>query len=169
MKELTLIRHAKSDWAEAGLDDHDRPLNDRGRRDAPRMGHLLLERGLGSASIVSSTALRARSTAEAIASEWGRSAAEIQLESALYLARPDEILNVVRRLDESAGSVVLFGHNPGIHEAAYLFLKPAETEKLGDFPTCAVARLRLPVDFWGNAAFGEAELVEYLTPKGSEP
>lgn len=169
MKELTLIRHAKSDWAEAGLDDHDRPLNDRGRRDAPRMGRLLVDRGWRPELIVSSTALRARSTAQAIASECGRTTADIQLEAALYLARPDEILNVVRRLNESADSAVLFGHNPGIHEAAYLLLKPSETEKLGDFPTCAVARLRLPIDFWGNAAFGEAELVEYLTPKGGQP
>jgi len=165
MKELTLIRHAKSDWAEPGLDDHERPLNDRGRRDAPRMGRLLLSRSLRPQLLVTSTAVRARTTAEMIGAEWGISATDIQHEKALYLARPDEILSVVRQLDEEAGSVALFGHNPGIHEAAYLFLRPAEAEKLGDFPTCAVARIRLPIDYWANASFGEGELVEYLTPK----
>jgi len=165
MKELTLIRHAKSDWAEAGLDDHDRPLNDRGERDAPRMGRALAARGLKPDAMVTSTALRAHATAGKIAAELAFPEARLIREAALYLARPDEILRVVQGLDESAGSAVLFGHNPGMHEAAHLLLRPADAEKIREFPTCAVARIRLPFEYWGTVAFGKGELVEFLIPR----
>ncbi|MBL9151659.1 MAG: histidine phosphatase family protein [Verrucomicrobiales bacterium] len=168
MKELTLIRHAKSDWADAGLDDHDRPLNDRGRRDAPRMAAALAARGLRPDLMVTSTALRAETTARLVADGLEFPAGAIRREAGLYLARPDEILRVVQGLEETAGSAVLFGHNPGIHEAAYLLLKPADAVVLTDFPTCAVARIRLPDAFWGAVGYGQGELVDFLFPKGLE-
>jgi phosphohistidine phosphatase len=166
MKELTLIRHAKSDWADAGLDDHDRPLNDRGLRDAPRMGRELAGRGLRPGAIVSSTALRAHTTAGIIAAELGYPEGAIVRDATLYLARPDEILRVVQGLDEGVSSAVLFGHNPGMHEAAYLLLRPSDAEKLQDFPTCAVARIRLPDDLWGTVGPARGELIDFLIPKG---
>lgn len=166
MKELALIRHAKSDWADAGLDDHERPLNPRGLRDAPRMAAALAGRGLRPDVMVTSTAVRAETTARLIAEGLGFPAGSVRREAALYLAQPKEILRVVQGLDEGAASAVLFGHNPGIHEAAYLFLRPRDAEALTDFPTCAVARIRLRDDCWGTVGFGHGELVEFLYPKG---
>ncbi|MCB1093146.1 MAG: hypothetical protein KDL87_16525, partial [Verrucomicrobiae bacterium] len=116
--------------------------------------------------IVSSTAVRAFTTASIVAEALGQPETAIVREPNLYLARPDEILKVVQGLDEETSSAVLFGHNPGMHEAAYLFLRPSDAETIDQFPTCAVARIRLPFDLWGVADFGKGELIEFLYPKG---
>lgn len=165
MKELLLIRHAKSDWGHPGLDDHDRPLNGRGLRDAPRVGRELAGRGIRPEAMVSSTALRALTTARLMAREWGFAEEAIDQRRALYLPRPDEVLGVIRDLDESLSTAVLFGHNPGFHETAWSLARPVDRGGLEDFPTCAVARFRLPVECWGLADFGEGELIEFLFPK----
>ena len=165
MRRLSLIRHAKSDWGDPGLDDHDRSLNDRGLRDAPRMGKALAERGISPDAIISSTALRAFTTAKLMAKELGFPETEIRRESALYLPRPDQVLRVIQQIDEAHDCAILFGHNPGFHETAWELTHPGSNETVDQFPTCAVARFRLPIDFWVNAAFREGELVEFLTPK----
>ena len=165
MKELLLIRHAKSDWGDPGLDDHDRPLNRRGERDAPEMGRAMAERGVSPDLIVSSTANRARTTAGLIAEALDYDPGAIRLESSLYLAHPGEILKVIQGIDESVGSALLFGHNPGMHEAAWQMTRPGTSEGVDHFPTCAVARFRLDSEFWANVEFGEGELVEHLFPK----
>ena len=165
MIELTIIRHAKSDWGDASLDDHDRPLNQRGNRDAPAMGKALAERGVRPEVIVSSTANRAFTTACLIAKEIGYPEDEIVRREALYLPRPDQVLQVLRDLDEDFGSAMIFGHNPGFHELAWQMTRPSERDELDQFPTCAVARLKLPIQFWGEVDFGVGELVEFLYPK----
>ncbi len=166
MKELLIIRHAKSDWGDSSLDDHDRPLNRRGQADAPRMGRALAERGIEPDVIISSTALRAFTTAKLVAGELGYPEAEIEREGALYLPRPERVLRVIQQIDEAHGVAILFGHNPGFHEVAWELTRPGSPETVDQFPTCAVARFRLPIDYWGNAAFREGELVEFLYPKG---
>ena len=166
MKELLLIRHAKSDWGDPRLDDHDRPLNRRGLRDAPRMGEALAERGISPDVIVTSSANRARTTAGLIGNELGYDESRIVVESGLYLAHPEEILQVIQGLDESVDCALLFGHNPGMHEAAWQMTRSGSSVSVDHFPTCAVARFRIPTEFWGTVAFGEGELVEHLFPKG---
>lgn len=166
MKELILIRHAKSDWGEPGLDDHDRPLNERGLRDAPLVGRALRERGLVPEALMSSTALRALTTARLMAGVWGWAGEEIGQRAALYLPRLEVVLEVIRGLDESLNTVVLFGHNPGFHEAAWSMARREDRDELLQFPTCSVAWFRLPVECWGLADFGEGELVDFLYPKG---
>src|SRR5688572_5475639 len=114
MKTLLVLRHAKSSWKETALDDHERPLNKRGRRDGPRMGKLIREHGLTPDVIISSDAVRARLTAEAVAAAAGYSR-EIRLEEALYAASPADILAVLRTATTTtAGTVMIVGHNPGL-------------------------------------------------------
>ena len=142
MKTLLVLRHAKSSWDEPGADDHARPLNSRGERDAPRMGRLLRNERLTPDLIVSSDAARARQTAEAVA-EASAFDGTILLEPRLYHAGPAEIVDVVRETDEDAGTILIVGHNPGFEE-----LLARLTGRREDVPTAALARITLPIDRW---------------------
>ena len=143
MKTLLVLRHAKSSWNDTGLADHERPLNKRGRWDGPRMGELVREHRLTPDIIVSSDAIRARRTAEALA-EAARYAGEILLDPILYLASPPDILAVLRTVRETnAGTVMIVGHNPGLEE-----LVAQLTGEQQDLPTAALAQIRLPINRW---------------------
>jgi len=170
MKYLTLIRHAKSSWDDATLDDHDRPLNERGLRSAPTVGRFLAKTYLGANGtpallphpdrLVTSTALRARHTAEFIAAEL-KSEPPVT-DRALYLAQPKELLQAVRAFADSWRHVMLFGHNPGISDFAARVLKRHDIEEM---PTCACALLELPGDAWAATGWDQARLIGYITPK----
>jgi phosphohistidine phosphatase len=166
MKQLLLIRHGKSDWDRHGLTDHDRPLNDRGLRDAPRMASALIGRGVQPDLIVSSTAVRALTTAQLIAVKMGYPLENILEAPALYLAAPGAILRAIQQLDEAAGTVMIFGHNPGMHEAVYAF---AAGEEVSDFPTLAVARIEISAEHWGSVEWDSARLLELIIPRGVTP
>ena len=143
MKTLLILRHAKSSWSDPALDDHERPLNTRGRRDAPRMGDLVRERGLIPDVIISSDAVRARLTAEA-AAEAARYPGEILVDPRLYGASPRDILAVLRTIREAkAGTVMIVGHNPGLEELVVQL-----TGEQQDLPTAALAHIELPIDRW---------------------
>ena len=142
MKTLLVLRHAKSSWNDPALDDHERPLNKRGRRDAPRMGELVREYGLIPDVIISSDAVRARLTAEAVA-EAARYAGEILLDPHLYLACPADILSLLTAVRENAGTVMIVGHNPGLET-----LVEQLTGERQDLPTAALAQIGLPIDQW---------------------
>jgi len=142
MKTLLVLRHAKSSWNDPALDDHERPLNKRGRRDAPRMGELVREYGLIPDVIISSDAVRARLTAEAVA-EAARYAGEILLDPHLYMASPADILSLLRTVREKTETVMIVGHNPGLEE-----LVAQLTGERQDLPTAALAQIALPIDQW---------------------
>ena len=142
MKTLLILRHAKSSWDDAALDDHERPLNKRGRRDAPRMGELVREHGLMPDVVISSDAVRARLTAEAVV-EAARYAGEILLDRRLYMAGPADILSLLRTVNEKAETVMIVGHNPGFEE-----LVAQLTGERQDLPTAALAQIALPIDQW---------------------
>ena len=142
MKTLLVLRHAKSSWNDPALDDQERPLNKRGRRDAPRMGELVRECGLIPDVIISSDAVRARLTAEAVA-EAARYAGEILLDPRLYLAYPADILSLLATVRENAGTVMIVGHNPGLEK-----LVEQLTGERQDLPTAALAQVGLPIDHW---------------------
>ena len=161
MKRLTLVRHAKSSHKDPGLGDFDRPLGARGRRDAPRMGKRMARADARPDLIVSSPAVRAARTAEAIAGPLGVPASRIVYERELYLADTAQMLEVVRALDDAASHVVLVGHNPGITDFANA-LAEADIENV---PTCGVVRLELDVERWSEVAFGGAALGEFDYPK----
>ena len=142
MKTLLVLRHAKSSRNDPALDDHERPLNKRGQRDAPRMGELVREYGLIPDVVISSDAVRARLTAEAVA-EAARYAGEILLDPHLYMACPDEILSLLPMVRENAETVMIVGHNPGLEK-----LVEQLTGERHDLPTATLAHIRLPIDQW---------------------
>ena len=143
-RTLLLLRHAKSSWKHEGLTDHDRPLNKRGQRDAPRMGRLLRERDLVPDRIVSSTAVRARTTAAEVAVAAGFEG-EVVLFENLYLAAPTVYLELAAELAPGDRRVMFVGHNPGIEELVELLTGDAAT-----MPTAALAWIELPVEAWSE-------------------
>lgn len=144
MKILLVLRHGKSSWANAGLADHDRPLNDRGNRDVPRIGRLLLEEGLTPDLIISSTAKRARKTASLVAKNCDY-AREVEQSADLYLAGPSSYFDVLRNVDDGFETVLVVGHNPGLEDLVH--------QMGGEFrrmPTAALAHLEVEIDSWAN-------------------
>jgi len=142
MKTLLVLRHAKSSWNDPALDDHERPLNKRGRRDGPRMGELVRQYGLIPDLVISSDAVRARLTAEAVA-QAARYTGEILLHQHLYMASPADILSVLRTVPGNAETVMIVGHNPELEE-----LVEQLTGEQQDLPTAALAQIVLPIDQW---------------------
>ena len=161
MKTLLVLRHAKSSWDDAGLDDHERPLNERGERDAPRMGELVREQQLMPDLIISSDATRARLTAEAMADAAGYEGT-ILLERRLYHASPTEIVDLLHSVvDAELETVMIVGHNPGLEE-----LVTALTGSPEDVPTAALAQIELPIERWANlTASTRGRLVEMWRPR----
>jgi phosphohistidine phosphatase len=148
MKHLLILRHAKSSWANSRLADHDRPLNDRGQRDAPRIGRLLRDEGLTPDLIISSSAERALTTAELVALHSDYEAA-LQVTRALYHAGPDSYLAHLRRVDDGHERVMVVGHNPGLEA-----LVEELTGHYERMPTAALAHIRLPISRWANCRDG---------------
>jgi phosphohistidine phosphatase len=160
MKTLLVLRHAKSSWEDPGLKDHDRPLNPRGVHDAPRMGRLLVEEGLVPGRILSSTANRARSTAE-LAAGVMEDRPEIEESRELYLASPQEYLEVVAELGGDADPLLLVGHNPGITALVTVL-----TDVCEEMPTAALAAIELDIDDWEEIrGDGKGRLVGFWRPK----
>src|SRR4029453_13055401 len=142
MKTLLVLRHAQSGWNDSALDDHERPLNKRGRRDAPRMGELVRQYGLIPDVVLSSDAVRARLTAETVARAAGY-AGKILLDPQLYMASPADILSLLPTVRENAETVMIVGHNPGLEK-----LVEQLTGERQDLPTAALAQIGLPIDRW---------------------
>jgi phosphohistidine phosphatase len=142
MKTLLILRHAKSSWKHSELADHDRPLNKRGKRDAPRIGKLLRQENLVPELILSSTAKRARRTAEAVAQSSGYEN-EIHIVSAFYHAGSETFYNVIARSPDQYSPIMIVGHNPGLE----VFLEDITgySERL---PTAALAHVDLPINHW---------------------
>ena len=142
MKTLTFIRHAKSSWDNPGLRDFDRPLNNRGFRDAPEMGQRLLNRGFAPDMIISSTANRALTTAKLIA-EAIDFQGTFESTDALYHSSLHDMLSIIHDQDNHLEHLVIVAHNPGIGSiSSYLSNQPL------DFPTCAVASIEYDLENW---------------------
>ena len=145
MKTLYLIRHAKSSKDDPNLSDRDRPLADRGRRDAPTMGKRLAQRDVKPDLLVSSPALRALTTAQLMADEIGYAREKIVVDDHLYGSSADVLLALVRALDRKADRVMLFGHNPEFTELAHRL-----SSDIADMPTCAIAEFRFDTKKWSD-------------------
>ncbi len=161
MKILTLVRHAKSSWKDTSLRDRERPLNKRGRRDAPEMGRRIREHGIRPSLIVSSPAERAWTTARLIAAEIGYPLEFLQKDGSLYLASVDDILDVVAAQDEGFNSLMVVGHNPGFTDFAN-FLCPGLTNNL---PTAGVVSVEFDRDDWKLYERPSIRLVVHDYPK----
>jgi len=160
MKTLVLVRHAKSAWDAPGLDDHERPLAERGLRDAPEMGRRLAERGLVPGIIRSSTAIRARTTAKLLAQALGVGADRVELDERLYGAMPEEILEVVREFDDAADTAMVVAHDPGLSDLAF-----ALSGTIEHMPTCAVAEFTFDVGSWTEAVEADPVETRFETPR----
>ena len=147
-KELLLVRHAKSSWDDPYLDDHDRPLNDRGLRNAPEMGKRLQGSGIRPDAWMSSTALRAITTAEILAEQVGFPPDQIQRSKDLYHASATELQGFIAGLDDAIGSAILFGHNPGMTSlVANLY-----GLTIYNIPTCGVVHIQFKEADWKAAS-----------------
>lgn len=160
MKTLYLMRHAKSSWSFDDLTDHDRPLNERGRDDAPRMGKALADRHIKLDLLISSPAVRALSTAALVAKEIGYPNERIEVQERIYRAEPADLLDIVRKLPDTANAVLLVGHNNTITDFANL-LSPNQIE---DMSTAAVVCLHLNIDRWQETDRSTTEFYFYDYP-----
>lgn len=151
MKTLFLVRHAKSGHDDPALSDRERPLNDRGRKEALLMGRRLAKHHVKPGLIISSPAVRALATAQAIARELDYELRHIAIDERLYAGTADAMLAVVRSLDKKVDCVMLFGHNPEI--SAFAGSLSGET---CDMPTCALAEFRYDTKAWRDVGGGIA-------------
>lgn len=166
MKELHLLRHAKSDWDDPGLDDFDRPLAKRGRRAAKRMARFLAQAGVQPDHVLCSAARRTRETHALIASELPAET-PVAFERELYLAGSQALLRRLRRLPDELRSVMVIGHNPDLHELALGLASPEAEEHArltAKFPTAALASLEIDIDHWRDLALGRHRLLRFVVP-----
>jgi len=160
MKTLFLVRHAKSSRDDPSLPDRDRPLDDRGEHDAPKMGKRLAKRDVKPDLIVSSPATRALATAHLIAEELAYRRKDIVVNDRVYASSADTLLEVIQELDNKLGCVMLVGHNPEFSDLAHRL-----SSEIGDMPTCAVAEFRFDVKAWSDVGEVEPAKVTLDQPK----
>jgi phosphohistidine phosphatase len=162
MKNLILVRHAKSSWNDSAQRDIDRPLNERGRDDAPMMADRLADRGTIPQRVLCSPALRTVTTAEIFANRLNIPKELIQMERQIYLGGPDHLLHLIRQQDSNIDTVMLVGHNPALTD---LLNELCQDARIDNMPTCCVAELELPGDDWAGVDFGSAALKNLDYPK----
>jgi phosphohistidine phosphatase len=161
VKRLTLMRHAKSSWKDPTLEDFDRPLNKRGKRDAPVMGDRLAERGFRPDRIVASPARRAWRTAEVVAERIGYPVEEIQADDRIYGIAAGGLLALVTELPDDLEHVMLFGHNPTFTNLANL-LTDAD---IANVPTAGVVDIEFDVNSWSHVTPVVGRLLDFDYPK----
>lgn len=161
MLRLILTRHGKSSWDDPDLDDFHRPLAPRGLRNVPEMGRRLVRRGTPPDLVVTSTAVRALSTARALARELGYPEQAIREIAGLYLASPLEILEVIRSLPATARTVMVVGHNPGMTELANLM----DQVRLDNMPTTGMLCVEFDAAQWPQIEPARARFAWFDYPK----
>lgn len=161
-KQLLLVRHAKSDWGDLNLKDFDRPLNKRGKENAPEMAERLFNRGFKFDLMVSSPAKRALKTAKYFSEKYGIN--EIQTSESIYEANTTTLLRVVNSLDNQAQTVILFGHNSGLTD----FANELCNGDIYNIPTAGMVLISFPFDAWEMVSRGTGELVFFDYPKNSD-
>lgn len=161
-KQLLLVRHGKSDWGNADLKDFDRPLNKRGKENAPEMAERLLRRDFKFDLMVSSPAKRAKSTAKYFAEAYG--VEHITYEESIYEANTTALLKVVNGLNDDADTVIMFGHNPGFTD----FANELSDADIYNIPTAGMVLVSFPFDSWKMVSRGTGELVFFDYPKNSD-
>jgi phosphohistidine phosphatase len=163
---VMLLRHGKSSWSDPTLADLDRPLAPRGERASRSIGKYIGRKKIRPALVLCSPSLRTRQTLETIESSLGKGPA-VKVEPRLYAASEGELLERLRALPESVDSVMLIGHNPGLHELARVLASGgADLSRLEEkFPTGALATLVVDSESWAALGPGDGELVDYVVPR----
>jgi len=163
MKTLLLLRHAKSSWKDSDVDDHERPLNKRGKKDAPRMGQLLKDEGLLPDLILASSAKRCRKTADHVIHASGYRG-ETRITGELYEAGAAKLRAVIESCDDHATRVLLVAHNPGMEE-----LLESLVGAYTPLSTAALAQVELPIDRWADlTSETRGQLVQTRQPRELE-
>jgi phosphohistidine phosphatase len=160
MKTLFLVRHAKSSRDDPTIADRDRPLSDRGSRDAPKMGERLEKRDVEPDLMLSSPALRALTTAQLIAKKLDYKAKNIVVDDRIYATSPKVLLEIIHGLDDKLNCVMLIGHNPEMSELAHRL-----ASEITDMATCAVAEFHFDIKSWTKVGKTAPEKVSLDEPK----
>jgi phosphohistidine phosphatase len=160
-KNLFLIRHAKSSWEYPELRDHDRPLNKRGKRDAPLMAKVLKKEKIKPDLILSSSAVRAFEFAKVIADELGYKKNKIEVREELYMASENDLLKTVKSISDSCEIVFLVGHNPEITN----FANSLSDYKTENIPTSGIFIIGFEIEKWSEVDFGKGKFIAFEYPK----
>lgn len=173
MRQLMLLRHAKSSWDHMDLDDVDRPLAPRGRLTAPLLGRYITHENLQPDLVLCSSATRARQTWELVSAEWDQAdktrLPRLEVRSSLYLASQFDLLSIIRTVDDDNETIMIIGHNPGLeHLAMRLVTKgdPGGLKRMSrKFPTAALAVIQFPIENWLSLKPGQGKLEAFVRPK----
>ena len=161
MKSVLLVRHAKSSWDNPGVPDFDRPLNDRGKQDAPLMAKRLMAKEISIDSFISSPAKRARKTAALFATEFGIDKEQIILVPELYQASSTIFFSAIINAPPQANNIAIFAHNPSITE----FANSISSIRIDDMPTCSIFAVKANINQWAEFENGEKEFWFFDYPK----
>jgi phosphohistidine phosphatase len=161
MKTLLIIRHAKSSWDFSTMNDFDRPLNQRGVLDAPKMANKLLAKNINIDCFVSSPAKRALTTAQIFANTFNYKEKSIIQIPALYHAASSVFYKVISEIEDKNSTVAIFSHNPGITD----FVNQLTTVRIDNMPTCAVFSISITSKYWKDFKEAEKEFLFFDYPK----
>lgn len=161
MKTLYIIRHAKSSWEDDRLTDFERPLNDRGKKDAPRMAKRLKEKEVYPDLMITSPAKRASRTCREFSRILGYPKTSIQENESLYHANPETIQKVIKGIKDKHDVVLIFGHNPGLTE----FAEWLTGENLVNIPTCGVVGVNSKIKTWAELTPEKSKMLFFDFPK----
>jgi phosphohistidine phosphatase len=161
-KTLLIVRHAKSSWDVGTLSDFDRPLNDRGKKDAPMMAKRLLDKKIKIDAFISSPAKRAKNTAELFCEQYNRPTESIEFIASLYHAGVDDFYAAAEQLDDRFDTVAIFSHNPGI---TYFINSLTDQLQIDDMPTCGIFAIRIHSKKWAEFKSAIKEFLFFDYPK----
>lgn len=161
MKTLFIVRHAKSSWDDPSQSDFDRPLNERGKKDAPKMAKRLADKKFEIDVFISSPAKRARKTAASFIEEYGGKEKEIILVDNLYEAAPPAFFEAVKNINNKYDHAALFAHNPGITN----FVNQLTDQVVPEMPTCAIFGIKILTENWKDFETAKKELLLFDYPK----
>lgn len=161
MKTLILVRHAKTDWGNPGLDDFDRPLNERGKKDAPAMAQRLLNKKIKIDAFIASPAKRAAKTAKFFAEVYKQKKDNIEFNEKLYLAEPAVFFSVIANANDKHDSIAIFSHNYGITDFANMLT----TTRIDNIPTAGVFAIKIDCDKWTDFKEAPKEFWFFDYPK----
>ena len=168
MKTLYILRHAKSDWSDLSLSDHDRSLNARGRDAATKIGTFCLAKGYAPDLVLCSTAARTRETLMHVQKAGGFDW-QVQYEKDLYLAPSHTMISMIRLAGQNKNSLMLIAHNPGIHDLVLRLVRDAQPADMASlrakYPTGALAEISFSIDNFADLRLGSGRLQSYITPK----
>lgn len=161
MKKIFLVRHAKSSWINNSITDYERPLNERGERDAPFMANLLFKKEKNIDIIVTSGANRALSTAKVFQKVYSFNEENIFIDKNIYQSTLEGLFNIIKNIDDTYSKVLFIGHNPGLT----LISNYLSGRELFNIPTCGIVELNYKRESWKDVTKKSFDFVSFEFPK----